>query len=307
MLRLTEVPDPAPEAMRAYYRTIYENGAVLSVRIANARYGIADSFDPAWGVDAVTWIGGGEERYDFQSGERMRLGSSGMLTISRGARYAYAAESDAPFHACMIVFPDAMRRTLCSHSAAGASHSSPAGLRTALARPDSDCAGQLAAIDAVCRLGEPHPGWLEERVTLLYERLLAAQERRDSAAEAIGAAKATTRKELARRCALGASFMLQRYDDASLHLDEIAREARMSRHHFIRTFKTVHSVTPMEYLASIRMDAALRLLKGTALSVGDVALKSGYTDRSAFYRQFVRAHGAAPTAVRNGWSKSRSI
>ncbi len=57
------------------------------------------------------------------------------------------------------------------------------------------------------------------------------------------------------------------------------------------------AVTPIQFLTLARMDASLRLLKETALSVGDIAQRAGYSDRTAFFKAFRKHFGCAPSAI----------
>ena len=58
--------------------------------------------------------------------------------------------------------------------------------------------------------------------------------------------------------------------------------------------------SPIHYLAGWRMHLARRLLKDSALSVGEVARNVGYESEAAFTRAFWRHGGLPPTAWRRG-------
>ena len=303
MLRLSAPPDPSPPALRRYYEDIHARGAAISLNLQRVHFGVSEDFDPALGVDSVSWAAGGEEVYDVVGGGRLRLRSGGVLTISRRTRYAYSASADAPFVANMIVFPEPMRAAFAGAATlqgilGESERRSSTGLATAIVQPDETTLAMLYEFARSCRRGDTSDDQVEEQATFIYARLIAAQTRRADAVESLNATKRATRAELSRRVALGADFMIQRYHDAALDLDAIAREARLSRFHFIRTFKAVYGRTPVEFLTEVRMQAAIRLLRETRLAVADIAAHTGYTDRSAFYRQFRRRFGCAPSACR---------
>jgi AraC-like DNA-binding protein len=81
-------------------------------------------------------------------------------------------------------------------------------------------------------------------------------------------------------------------------LDELAREAKLSRFHFLRLFQQLTGLTPHQYLLRVRLRrAATRLLLGPA-PVLDVALDSGFGDVSNFNHAFRAEFGVSPRAYR---------
>lgn len=85
---------------------------------------------------------------------------------------------------------------------------------------------------------------------------------------------------------------------SELTLAALAREARLSDYHFLRTFGRLTGVTPHQYVRRARLrEAAIRLSSGRA-RVLDVALDCGFGDVSNFNRAFVGEFGASPTSFR---------
>jgi AraC-like DNA-binding protein len=85
---------------------------------------------------------------------------------------------------------------------------------------------------------------------------------------------------------------------APLDLQSLARLARLSPYHFIRTFRAAVGATPHQYLRRLRLRrAALRLRTATA-TVADVAFECGFGDISTFNRAFRREFGATPRVFR---------
>ena len=68
----------------------------------------------------------------------------------------------------------------------------------------------------------------------------------------------------------------------------------LSRFHFLRLFKDLHGITPMEYLSNCRTDAAVRLLRSGTHSVGEVASLVGFQSRTTLFRQIKARYGCAP-------------
>ena len=81
-------------------------------------------------------------------------------------------------------------------------------------------------------------------------------------------------------------------------LRELARDARLSPFHFLRTFTRITGVTPHQFALRMRLrDAAVRLATDDARVI-DVAFDSGFGDLSNFNRMFRSEFGVAPRAFR---------
>ena len=84
--------------------------------------------------------------------------------------------------------------------------------------------------------------------------------------------------------------------------------AHLSMARFERLIKRVFFVTPGQLLARTRLEAAARMLAEGNETIAEVAHACGYTDHSAFCRQFKSAAEMTPTEYRETlWqSKGRS-
>lgn len=80
-----------------------------------------------------------------------------------------------------------------------------------------------------------------------------------------------------------------------LTVDSIADFVGVSRSQLFREFKKYLNTSPKEYLTSLRMRKACALLKGTSLSVTEVACSVGYDDSMYFSRVFKKEIGVPPS------------
>ncbi|GAA3861786.1 AraC family transcriptional regulator [Streptomyces sp. NPDC003631] len=82
-------------------------------------------------------------------------------------------------------------------------------------------------------------------------------------------------------------------------LEELAREAAMSRTAFALRFKEAAGVPPLTYLLNWRMTLAARALREEETPVAALAQSVGYTSESAFSNAFKRTVGVAPRRYRD--------
>jgi AraC family transcriptional regulator len=91
---------------------------------------------------------------------------------------------------------------------------------------------------------------------------------------------------------------IDRHPDAAQPLGHLAREAGLSRFHFLRTFERLTGITPHQYVRRARLrEAASRLVAETD-KVLDVALDCGFGDVSNFNRAFRTEFGVSPRVFR---------
>ena len=83
-------------------------------------------------------------------------------------------------------------------------------------------------------------------------------------------------------------------------VETLARVARASRTVFAERFRELVGDSPSRYLATVRMEQAIELLRDTDASIGEVAHRLGYGSDVAFSRAFRRHTGVNPAAWRRG-------
>jgi AraC-like DNA-binding protein len=81
-------------------------------------------------------------------------------------------------------------------------------------------------------------------------------------------------------------------------LTAMARRFACSREHLCRAFVRRTGRPPAEWQAEQRVQAAVHLLRSTALTLGEVALQSGFNSVQTLSRQVRRVTGRSPRAVR---------
>jgi AraC-like DNA-binding protein len=81
-------------------------------------------------------------------------------------------------------------------------------------------------------------------------------------------------------------------------LDSLAAESYMSRSAFVSQFTSHFGRTPMAFVREVRMRRAADLLRGSTLSVDDVASRVGYASRSQFSHAFKEQYKCSPAKYR---------
>jgi AraC-like DNA-binding protein len=81
-------------------------------------------------------------------------------------------------------------------------------------------------------------------------------------------------------------------------LEELAREAGVSRSVLAERFAELMGMPPMHYLASWRMQIAAGLLSGGTTNIATIANETGYGSEAAFSRAFKKMVGMPPAAWR---------
>lgn len=92
-------------------------------------------------------------------------------------------------------------------------------------------------------------------------------------------------------------FMKRRFT-GSLRIEDIAKQGGLSVYQFEQRVQRLFQMSPLQLLHKLRLDEATRLLRETALPLGDIALQTGWCDQSAFTRHFSRYAGMTPGKFR---------
>lgn len=81
-------------------------------------------------------------------------------------------------------------------------------------------------------------------------------------------------------------------------IDELARQASLSRSHFDRLFRQCAGMPPNQFLMNARIAEAKRLLESTGMQISEIADILGYRDVYFFSRQFKQQTNLSPSQYR---------
>jgi len=146
----------------------------------------------------------------------------------------------------------------------------------------------FAAIPAIARVSPPS---LEEAALDLLARVLDAD---------ASTARLRRPRPADERRAVEALRHIDAHAAEPVSLAALAERARLTRFHFLRSFRAAVGATPHQSVLAARLRRAAKLLLETRLPVTEVALEAGFGDLSNFIRTFRRATGRSPRAFRHG-------
>ncbi len=96
-----------------------------------------------------------------------------------------------------------------------------------------------------------------------------------------------------------AKMFIDEHFREKINLDEIAEEASFSRFHFIRLFRAAYGSTPHQYLVSLRMNEAEKLMANPTLRIQDICFEIGFESVGTFTTQFTKVFGKTPKTRQN--------
>lgn len=83
-----------------------------------------------------------------------------------------------------------------------------------------------------------------------------------------------------------------------LSIDDIAKTVFLSKSTFNRYFSLTCNMSPIQYLISLRISEAKKLLVGTEKTITFIANECGFFDTSYFEKHFIKSEGITPSAYR---------
>ena len=110
-----------------------------------------------------------------------------------------------------------------------------------------------------------------------------------------------------RRICIQRAIDLMRTDlGAPLRLAHLARAAGMSEYHFTRIFHQSTGLSPLRFLAALRLAKARDMLVSTDERVIEIGLEVGYSSIGTFTRRFTELVGISPLRLRQ-YSRARAV
>ena len=155
------------------------------------------------------------------------------------------------------------------------------------------CAGGTAALDLMLQIiGEEHDGQLVANVCelCLVDKVRNAQDRQRLPLRA--------RIGIYNSKLLHLIELMERNISIPMTLEEISREARLSRRHVERLFRQNLGRSPARYYLELRLERARHLLLQSDMPIVDVAVACGFVSASHFSKCYRGLYGRSPQSDR---------
>lgn len=94
-------------------------------------------------------------------------------------------------------------------------------------------------------------------------------------------------------------FIEDNIDDESMNPDSLADFIGVSKAGLYRKLKELTGKTPSEFVRTIRLKYASNQLRTTKLTVTEIMYKSGFSNKSYFYREFAKLYNMSPKEYRS--------
>ncbi len=237
-------------------------------------------------VQGLKWAVVGKQRFDYSAGEALLITVEVpcSCTISR-------ATPREPFLGLIIelsrtVFQE-VGGALSSKPDRVASEPVRSAIGITLNRQLLDCVlRSVRLLDTPAAIPVLYPSMLREMSYWLLSGVYGPQ------AMNIGMARGQDRRTMQAIRQLRTDFR------DTIHIEARAKAAGMSVATFHRQFRSVTSLSPVQYQKQLRLLEARRLIMTNHPSVGETAYKVGYASASQFSREYTRMFGTSPRADR---------
>jgi PAS domain S-box-containing protein len=98
---------------------------------------------------------------------------------------------------------------------------------------------------------------------------------------------------------------IQTHYSEALRVKDLAASAGLSEYQFEQRIRKIFQLTPGQLIQKTRMEVAVRRLRETDDAIATIALDCGYSDQSAFTRQFRQTVGVSPSEYRQAFQSSQ--
>jgi AraC family transcriptional regulator len=290
----------------AFRSTFYERwgreSAVISARARHAEY---PEFKQLLSIKAA--IGGAEDY--FIDGRRISVDDDTYAIMNCDRTYASRIQALRPVQSFSIFFDrslpaqawQSLSRAESALDGPVEPERRPVEFAEKLYEHDDLVSPVLRHIRTAVDSGPVEDAWLDEQLLFLLGRMFRLHHKKLQIEAAVPSRKPATRQELLRRLSLGVDFMQTRYQDP-VRLKDIAEAAHLSPFHFLRVFKSVHRISPSDYINRKRAMVALRLLRESNWTMSAVAEHVGFGSRTSLYRHLKAHYGVEPRELRSARS-----
>ena len=309
---LTQLPDlpPRPETQRnaAFRRQFYSLwGKENWIVCGQSRHAEYARFRQTL---SIKMISNGAEHY-YVDRRRLTVTDETYLVLNENREYSSVLDAPAEAFSFCVFFKPGFANEIAASSRMNVAQALDAGTEPKLApvefsehlrRHERSISILLRYLCHHVRSGVTDMNWYDEQFIFLLERLIRNEKELAKQPESVPCARGAKREELMRRLRWATDFIHSNLH-RELSLTEIARTAHLSNYHFLRMFRQVFQMTPMEYLRAQRTQRAIALLRSTSLEVQEIAEQVGFS-RLSLWRNVRQVIGEGPLRMRQRATQS---
>lgn len=94
------------------------------------------------------------------------------------------------------------------------------------------------------------------------------------------------------------TLIMDNLENEELNQDFLAQKMLMSKVKFYRKIKEVVETTPTDFIRTLRLREAEKLLKTTSLTIQEIMFRCGFNNKAYFYREFTKLYQCTPKEYR---------
>jgi len=257
------------------------------------------------GVLSIKCAFNGQEFYQSESG-LFHVDESCFLILNEGQRYSSYVSSETDVESFCIFISrslkeDVLRSFMLSDEKllaepACSIEKEPVFLEKTF-QYSSELRNIIVSLKKSADIGQLSPGELEDKLHILLGHLARKNSSIQYEADKVPLVRKSARLEIYRRLCIAKDFI-----DASLReklaIEDIAKVACLSPHHFMRLFKKTFEMIPHQYIIRQRLERARKILEVSELPVTEIAFEVGFESLSHFSRLFNSYFGNSPRLFR---------
>ncbi len=104
-------------------------------------------------------------------------------------------------------------------------------------------------------------------------------------------------------CQKAAEYIAENYHNPQLSVTQLGEELKLSPYYASKLFKEKYEMSMSDYMAKIRVQKAKEQLRGTGLSIKEIAEQNGFLSSNVFIRTFKKWEGVTPGVYREDGQK----
>lgn len=244
-----------------------------------------------------------------------RLNLENYLIINNGVNYHSEIRSSNPTESLIVAFAQHAVSEVATNLNAPHSTLLDQGLTTASDNQQlfDGTYTQNPVIEGLARLiaqaiieEKNEPLYFQQLQYALMAELVINHQRVLHKMDSIQSERKATKIELYKRTSTAKDY-IEAFFHKKINLDQLGKVANMSTFHFLRSFKQIFGITPMEYLTKVRLDYAGYLLKNSDLSIQEITTSCGFESPSSFGRLFRTRQQMTPTQFRSTHEGKKAI